>query len=235
MAGLHSTLEARTLTTATAPSEAWPHRRRDLAVLAVVATAMHGFVYLLANHYPLGVARRLPLSAVDLAVPFWPWTVFVYLSDYLLLFTAFLCCRTRASADRFLLAQFFVISIATLTHWSYPVAFPRERYPLPGDLAALPALAMGFLREVDAETSCLPSLHVAAALLAPLMISRQAPRAFPWLLAWAVLVSGSTLTTKQHYAVDVLAGAILALATSLGANTLRSTGAGPPSVGPNEE
>lgn len=212
---------------ADAPVERWAHRRRDLTLVAGLATALHGLVYLLANHYPRGGVRLLPLSAVDLAVPFWPWTVFVYLSDYLLLFVAFQCCRTRASADRFLFAEFFVIAAATLTHWAYPVAFPRALFPLPADLMALPATAMTLLRTFDAETSCLPSLHVAAALLAPLLISRDAPRAFPWLLGWAVLVALSTLTTKQHYALDVVAGALLGVLTSLVANALRPVNGAP--------
>jgi membrane-associated phospholipid phosphatase len=211
-----------------ARSETWPHRRRDLSVVAAFAMTLHGVVYLLANHYPLGVVRQLRLSALDLAVPFWPWTVFIYLSDYLLLFLSFQCCRTRASADRFLFAEFFVIAASTLTHWTYPVAFPRALFPLPADLATLPATAMTFLRTFDAETSCLPSLHVAAALLAPLLISRDSPRAFPWLLGWAALVALSTMTTKQHYALDVGAGAMLALLTTLVANAVRPVKGAPP-------
>lgn len=225
---MNRTLDARAPPVAAAPAvEAWPNRRRDLALASTVACTVHGLMYLLANHYPLGPVRRLPLSSIDLAVPFWPWTVFAYLSDYLLLFVAFQCCRSRASADRFLLTEFFVIAFATLTHWSYPVAFPRELFPLPEELAWAPQRAMVLLRTFDAETSCLPSLHVAAAVLAPLLIRKEDPRAFPWLLAWALLVALSTMTTKQHYLVDVLAGGALAIAAALIATALRPLHAPP--------
>lgn len=221
-------MDARAAPVAAGPlAEVWPNRRRDLALASLVACTVHGLMYLLANHYPLGPVQRLPLSRLDLAVPFWPWTVFIYLSDYLLLFVAFQCCRTRASADRFLLTEFFVIALATLTHWSYPVGFPRDLFPLPGELADAPRRAMVLLRTFDAETSCLPSLHVAAAVLAPLLIRKDEPRAFPWLFAWALLVALSTMTTKQHYLLDVLAGGALAGAAALLANALRPITAPP--------
>lgn len=199
----------------------WPTRRRDISLTALGATLMHGVVYFLANHYPIGTPRQLELTTLDLAVPFWPWTVFLYLSDYLLIFVAFQGCRTRASADRFLVTELVVIGVATLTHWAFPVAFPRELFPLPADLSPAPARAMELLRSFDAATSCLPSLHVAGAVLAPLLISQEQPRAFPWLLLWSAVVALATMTTKQHYLVDVLAGVALAVVAWLVANRLR--------------
>jgi membrane-associated phospholipid phosphatase len=199
----------------------WPTRRRDIALTALAATGVHVLLYALANHYPFGDVRQLELTTVDRAVPFWPWTVFFYLSDYALLFVAFQGCRTRASADRFVVTELVMIGFATLVHWSFPVAFPRELYPLPDELAAAPAEAMRLLRAFDAQTSCLPSLHVAGAVLAPLLIRREQPRAFPWLMAWAGLICLSTLTTKQHYLFDVVAGIALASSAYLVANRFR--------------
>ena len=217
----NSSLADPTFLRDTPDAAGWPTRRRDIALTALGATLMHGLAYYLANHYPYGTVRELPLTAVDLAMPFWPWTVFLYLSDYLLIFVAFEGCRTRASAERFLVTELVVIFLATLIHWAFPVSFPRTLFPLPEDLAAAPAQAMDFLRAFDAETSCLPSLHVAGAVLAPLLISKEQPRAFPWLMLWAAVVAVSTMTTKQHYLVDVLAGVALAVLAYLVANRLR--------------
>ncbi|HEY1088504.1 MAG TPA: phosphatase PAP2 family protein [Archangium sp.] len=224
---MNRTLDARSLVAPAAATAdpAWPNRRRDLVLAALGTTVMHGIMYMLANHYPHGAVQRLPLSPIDLAVPFMPWTVFIYLSDYFLLFVAFQFCRSRASADRFLVTLFSVIFTATLLHWAYPVGFPRELYPLPDGLPLGPFKAMELLRIFDAETSCLPSLHVAAAVLGPLLISREAPKAFPWLMTWAIAISLSTLTTKQHYVLDVVAGATLAVAAWLVAQHLRPVSA----------
>lgn len=199
------------------PDEAlgWPTRRRDLLLMAAGAVFTHVVVYSLANHFPGGTVRQLELTAVDRAVPFWPWTVFLYFSDYLLIFVAFQGCRSRISAARFLGTELVIIGFSVLVHWSLPVSFPRELYPLPGDLAVMPRHAMELLRAFDRQTSCLPSLHVAGAIAAALMIRREQPRSFPWLFAWALLVTLSTLTTKQHYLFDVLAGAAVAALASL--------------------
>jgi membrane-associated phospholipid phosphatase len=204
----------------------WPTRRRDLALTTLAALTFHALLYFLANHYPFGDVRQLELTALDLAMPFWPWTVFLYLSDYALIIVAFQGCRTRASADRFLVTELVVIGLATLVHWGFPVSFPRELYPLPDGLAAAPAEAMRLLRVFDAQTSCLPSLHVAGAVLGPLLIRREQPRAFPWLMSWAAVVCLSTLTTKQHYLFDVMAGIALASLAYLVANRVRPIPAG---------
>jgi membrane-associated phospholipid phosphatase len=193
----------------------WRTRRRELLLAAALGTGMHVLAYYLANHFPRGQVAQLSMTVVDRVVPFLPWTVFLYLSDYLLIFVSFLLCRSKAGAIRFLATQLSVIAFATLMHWAVPIAFPRELYPLPPGLAALPALAMDLLRGFDAATSCMPSLHVAGAVLAALLIRRERPKAFPWLLTWAAVVAVSTLTTKQHYLLDVLAGVALAVVAVL--------------------
>jgi membrane-associated phospholipid phosphatase len=68
---------------------------------------------------------------------------------------------------------------------------------------------------VDAPGNALPSLHVATALFTALWIQRLlreigAPadlRHLNWL--WLALIVYSTLATKQHLALDVLAGGAL--------------------------
>jgi membrane-associated phospholipid phosphatase len=151
------------------------------------------------------------MTFIDRTVPFLPWTVFIYVSDYVLVIFSFFLCRSRDTALRYFCAQMSVIVFATAVHWAVPIAFPRELYPLPPDLAALPALALKLVRGFDAATSCMPSLHVADSVLAPLLIRRERPKAFPWLLAWGALIAVSTLTTKQHYLLDVVAGVGLAM------------------------
>ena len=61
-----------------------------------------------------------------------------------------------------------------------------------------------WLRGVDRAGSAFPSLHVAMAVVAALQAKRERFRSAPALALWAVAVALSTLTTKQHYAVDVL-------------------------------
>jgi len=43
------------------------------------------------------------------------------------------------------------------------------------------------------------------------LVYREQPKRFWWFLAWAVAIALSTLTTKQHYVVDVASGTVLAV------------------------
>jgi membrane-associated phospholipid phosphatase len=193
----------------------WTTRRRELLLAVVIGTGVHALAYFLANHFPRREATELAMTAVDRTVPFLPWTVFLYVSDYVLVILSFLLCRSRESALRFFCAQMSVILFATVLHWAVPIAFPRELYPLPPDLSMPPRLVMTFVRGVDAATSCVPSLHVADSMLAAFMMRRERPKLFPWLMTWAVAIAVSTLTTKQHYLVDVLTGTALALVAAI--------------------
>lgn len=193
----------------------WTTRRRDVLLAAVLGTSVHVLAYFLANHFPRREATELAMTAFDRAVPFIPWTVFFYVSDYVLVILTFLLCRTRDNALRFFFAQMSVILFATATHWAVPIAFPRELYPLPPDISTLPHLALNFVRGVDAPTSCVPSLHVADSMLAAFLMRRERAKLFPWLMTWAVAIAISTLTTKQHYLVDVITGIALALVAAL--------------------
>ncbi|MCC6335792.1 MAG: inositol phosphorylceramide synthase [Myxococcales bacterium] len=175
-------------------------------LLAGVFTGLHAVVYMVGNHLPLGTPRLLPMTALDEAVPFLPATVFVYLSDYALAFVAFLSLQRRESVHRFLWVFMTCVAVAGVIHWVYPTAYPRERFPIPDDAHALSRLGLSVLRYFDSPNSCLPSLHVATATGSAVLVYRERPRRSRWLVAWALLVVASTLTAKQHYAVDLLAG-----------------------------
>lgn len=69
--------------------------------------------------------------------------------------------------------------------------------------------------ESDVQYNCFPSLHVAQCFLAALTCYRVHRGVGLVTGLWASLVGLSTLYTKQHYVVDVIAGAFLACAAYL--------------------
>jgi membrane-associated phospholipid phosphatase len=179
--------------------------------LAVLAPLTHVVLYTGANRFPLFEPAVLPLSHLDLAVPLIPQTVWIYLSDYALVLFAFLLCRDLV---RFAAVGFSVIGLAVVVQWLMPVAYPRALFPVDA-AAGLSAAALVLLRSVDAPVSCVPSLHVALTTVSALAIWRAPPRWHPVAISrlffvWTGAVAVSTLTVKQHYAVDVLGGLILA-------------------------
>ncbi len=174
--------------------------------LAGAFTAVHAVVYFVGNRWPLAEPRPLPMTALDTGTPFVPVTVFLYVSDYLLAFIAFMSLERRESVHRFLWVFMSCVGVAGVIHWVFPTAYPRELFPVPDDAHEATRLALRVLRFFDAPTSCLPSLHVATATGSAVLVFRERRRLSVGLFAWAMVVCASTLTTKQHYLVDVLAG-----------------------------
>jgi membrane-associated phospholipid phosphatase len=190
---------------------AWLERQNKLA-LAVVATLVHALLYGIPNRIHLAPPVELPMTWLDRAIPFLPLTLWLYLSDYLLVFAAFLLCGRPGSTARFIYAFFTVVGVATLVHWLWPTAYPRALYPMPEEASSFMRWTVARFRELDSPASCLPSLHVAAAFLSAFAVVGEGDRRAPALLVWAALIWGSTLTAKQHYVVDGVAGLLLAVA-----------------------
>lgn len=156
-------------------------------------------------------ARTLPLSAMDMAVPFQPaWTA-VYQSLYLMMPAAAFWADSADALRRY--ARGFVA--LSLVGFAVFVAFPVEGPRPQQETSGLYALLVRY----DAPRNCFPSLHVALAAYSALFAhvvwgKRGAAAAVLGLaaFAWTAAISYSTLATKQHYAVDLPPGLLLALA-----------------------
>lgn len=177
-------------------------------LIATAATAVNALLYLVPNHVQLSAPTALPWTALDAAVPFVPLTFWIYVSDYLLVASAFLLVRTWREARQFALAYLALLLVGSSIHLAWPTVFPRESFPISGD--DLTSRAFVFLRQIDLPTSCLPSMHVAGSYLAAFSLWRRPRYLFTVWTSWATAVAISTLTVKQHYAIDVAAGLTLA-------------------------
>lgn len=174
----------------------------------VVATALNAVIHFVPNHFLFQQPTQLPWTRVDAAVPFVPATLWIYFSDYFLVGSAFMLSRTWGEVKAFARAYFALLVTGATVHLFWPTTFPREAFPIVD--SGFTAQAFALLRHVDLPTSCLPSMHVAGSYLAAFSLWRR-PRGYilAW-TAWATAVAISTMTAKQHYAVDVAAGMAMA-------------------------
>ena len=163
-------------------------------------------LYLLTGRVHLGEPALLPVSAVDRRIPFLGWTIWIYHTQFFFLLASVRLMRRAATITRALYAMAAASLISFAVFFVYPTTLPRAE-PAAG---VLTRQAFALLYSIDGPTNCLPSLHVALAWVAALGISteRRPARRVAWL--WAALISISTLTTKQHYLVDVVAGLCVA-------------------------
>ncbi len=175
------------------------HKARVMLPLVLVNTTG----YLLLNHHPTRPPALLPLTPVDAGLPFWVWTIWPY--AVLLFADVVLPLFIRARAIFRDTVWAYAVAIAlNFTVWAlFPTTYPRP--PLPqGD--SLSEAAYRLLVAVDSPASCFPSGHITIPAVALWGLTREAPHLARPLWGGFALLSLSILTTKQHYAVDLLGG-----------------------------
>ncbi len=170
--------------------------------------------YYLPQWRPIWPRREIPLLWLDRAIPFQPSWIFPYMSMYLLLPIPPLLAIRAPHVRRYTIGIALMFIIASVFFFAVPIAYPRP---------AIPESANVFYKHIasiDQPINSLPSLH-AGLTIYTLLFARRALADLPprrlarMLLAgwiWAALILYGTLATKQHYFVDLPAGAILAWA-----------------------
>ncbi len=172
--------------------------RRGVVGVSYSAFALAGYVLINGR-----AASDLHLmTGLDAAIPFWPSSLWVYLSFYVALVYAAFMAEEQAFL-RLLRAATLVLIVAWTSFLAFPTPIVR---PDPGVLASpFWRWAFTILHGADLPANTFPSLHVAGSV----MVAR-AMGGSVW-MGWAAAVGISTLTTKQHYVADVAGGALLAL------------------------
>ena len=167
--------------------------------------------YLTSNHFHIFPPHTLPISWVDRVVPFLPETVWIYVSEYVYFAVVYLTSRDTLNLNKFLYSFLSLQVFSILIFWLGPPAYPRDSFPFPANLGPLTRFVFASLRQVDTPANCFPSLHVSSVYLCSFLFFDEQREKFPFFFVWATAIALSTLTTKQHYAVDVAAGFGLAV------------------------
>jgi membrane-associated phospholipid phosphatase len=182
--------------------------RKVLAGLGLFGIAAP--LYLIPNHFPVFPPFELPLTSWDEHTPFIPQTIWIYLSEYPFLISAYLTMKDGRTLSHYVRSMLLILVLSTILFVAFPTSYPRHLFPLPDSLDPLSRFLFELQRTGDTPLNCFPSLHVGTVILTALQLRTHRKIFGPYLL-WALLISGSTLTTKQHYLWDVLGGASLAV------------------------
>ncbi|HEX7339145.1 MAG TPA: phosphatase PAP2 family protein [Rhodanobacteraceae bacterium] len=201
----------------------WRHQLRDrlaerwvlkLAGISAVTTAVMLVYFWLLDH-PLRAVTVMPRTPLDALIPFTPWAVLPYASLWFYIGLAPALLHMRGEMRRYTVAAVGLGLVGFALFALFPTAVP----PVGIDWARWPLVA--FLKSADASGNACPSLHVAYATLTAIWLRGTlrvvgAPR---WLralnLVWATAIVWSTLATRQHVVLDVVAGAVLGAAVAL--------------------
>jgi membrane-associated phospholipid phosphatase len=182
------------------------HREKRVAGL-VICAAILITLYQLPVRLQIRPTISLDQSFVDAWIPFLQGTIWIYLSEYLLLVLAVWLpvSDVERSHAFYGLVLASVLGLAVFTLWPTAVATQSPSFAGPT------GLLWRWLYLVDTPANALPSLHAANTCIAGLCLFRSGR---PWRLAapvWGALILVSTLTTKQHYAIDIAGGIALAI------------------------
>jgi membrane-associated phospholipid phosphatase len=182
---------------------------RGKYVAAAVTALISALMYFVPQHVRLTDPVYLPMTALEKAIPFWPASGVVYFAVFPLLLGTFLLLRDLGQATRFLYACLFAQTVGMICFLLWPTAYPRELFALPQSTSALGAALVTFCRSMDTPANCLPSLHVSTVVLC--VGALRTRRLFVPAVLISIPLALSTLTFKQHYVADVIAGLVLGL------------------------
>jgi membrane-associated phospholipid phosphatase len=185
----------------------WPYKIFLLLVFGLLYTLM----YIVPNFHPASVPQGLPISLLEKHIPFMPWTILIYTSDYIFMGLAVILIDERFEFHRFTRQAILVLIFGGTFFWFFPTVLPRVEAPVDDEIFFVRYL-INMVQSLDAPTNCFPSLHVGFAGAALWNLRNKSRRVFRTFFFWAVLITLSVLTTKQHYLWDIAGGIGLVIA-----------------------
>jgi PAP2 superfamily len=176
---------------------------------ALIFAFFAGYRHLL-NH-PRFPVTEMPLTALDHLIRFWPPALILYVSlwVYVTIPSALTPGLRELVYYAWTIGIVCLIGLAVFLVWPTavpPPGFDRAQYP-----------GFNVLTGLDAAGNACPSLHVATAVFAAIWLDAllremgagRVAQGVSWL--WCLGIVYSAMATKQHVAIDALAGAALGL------------------------
>jgi membrane-associated phospholipid phosphatase len=156
--------------------------------------------------YPTTV---MPITLLDRLIGFQPLALPMYLSLWVYVSLPPALLATPRELYGYAMAMLGACLAGLIAFYFWPTVVP----PANIDWTQYPDVA--FLKSMDASGNACPSLHVTTAVFSGIWLHHLLRRfgAPPWILifnwVWCIGIVYSALATRQHVAVDVLAGLVL--------------------------
>lgn len=176
----------------------------DLMLSVFLIVGAYQF-YFWCQRHPLTTPREWS-SALDDRIPLQPKWVWIYSCLYYpaILYTNAMV-RSPAEFTR-LATTYLTLLMAQMAFFVVVPVMTPERWRSPDPGRSWSARLLALVQRFDARSNSFPSMHTSVAMLTALHLY---PATGPWVLGFPVLIGLSCLFTKQHYLVDLPAGAVL--------------------------
>jgi len=180
---------------------------KSIGTTLFISLFFGAYFYLLKGPaYPTTV---MPFTLLDRLIGFQPLALPMYLSLWVYVSLPPALLATRRELYGYGLAMAGTCLAGLIVFYLWPTAVPAANI----DWAQYPDVE--FLKNMDASGNACPSLHVATAVFSGIWLNHLLRRfgAPLWILVfngvWCIGIIYSTLATRQHVAMDVLAGLVL--------------------------
>ena len=180
---------------------------KSIGTMLFISLFFGAYFYLLkAPAYP---ATVMPITLLDRLIGFQLLALPMYLSLWVYVSLPPALLATRRELYNYGLAMTGTCLAGLIVFYFWPTAVPAANI----DWAQYPDVEL--LKSMDASGNACPSLHVATAIFSGIWLHHLLRRfgAPLWMLifnwTWCIGIIYSTLATRQHVTVDVLAGLML--------------------------
>jgi membrane-associated phospholipid phosphatase len=161
--------------------------------------------YFWCQRHPVVACRRFT-GTLDERIPFRPRWAWIYSFLY---YPAIVYLNWTVTSPRHfnhLAMSFFILLVGQMAFFVFfPVETPSHWRTLNAGRTWSEKFLL-FVRKFDAPSNCFPSMHVSVAMLTALHAQTQLG---PVVFLFPVLIALSCIFTKQHYLLDLPAGAAL--------------------------
>ncbi len=182
---------------------------KALGIPLLISVFFAAYFYLLKNPaYPI---TTMPIIGLDRLIGFQPLALPLYLSIWVYVSFPPALLTTRRELTVYTLAMAATCLAGLIVFYVWPTSIPVANI----DWAQSPNVKL--LKHLDASGNACPSLHVATAAFSCVWLHYLLRRIGTphWVLiinwTWFIGIAYSTLATRQHVAVDVLAGLALGI------------------------
>lgn len=169
------------------------------------------FYYGAAYFTDLRAPTPLQPSVLDHAISFQQWALIPYLSLFVMIWATFVCLPGPLRSSLLRTGICCACMAGPVFLWWPTVVDPVfKNEGLAVAMASTPWLSG--LTQLDTPANCLPSLHAALSVSCALAIT--CCRVTRWTIAWwgwVALIVWSAISLRQHLAIDLAAGAALAI------------------------
>ena len=165
--------------------------------------------YFWCQRHQLAQPRELKLPADDW-IPYRPDWVWIYSFLYypVILYINWVI-ESPSQFTRIATSYLLLLGFQMVFFLIFPVVTP-ESWRAVNRRRSLSERFLSLVQRFDASSNSFPSMHVSVAMLTALHLYSHLG---PWVATFPVLIALSCLFTKQHYLIDVPAGAALGWAT----------------------